>query len=224
MNSPDRDRFIRRDDSNDLDAVVDAHHRLGLTLATLADDQVLQPSHLPNWTVGHVLTHIARNAEALSRMLTAAAKGEVGLMYPDGPDGRNADIQAGAGRSAAEIVADVAATSAELDAQFAGLPDTAWQGKGQSVRGEVDIADLPFWRLREVEVHHTDADLGPSWRDWPDSFVRADLSRMTMLWASRQPMGLTELPAAALAVDDHHRLAWLLGRAEIDGLEPASIF
>jgi hypothetical protein len=46
---------------------------------------------------------------------------------------------------------------------------------------------------------------------------------MAMLWNSRLPMGMTGLPEAALAVDDHHRLAWLLGRATIDGLEPAGL-
>jgi maleylpyruvate isomerase len=224
MNSPDREHFSRLGDPQQLAAVVDAHQRLGRTVASLTDEQVAQPSSLPDWTVGHVLTHIARNAEALSRMVTAAAVGEVGVMYPAGLDGRAADIEAGAGRASADIVADVAATSAALDEQFATLPDEAWHGKGQSVRGEVDIADLPLWRLREVEVHHTDTNLGVSWRDWPDSFVRADLPRMTMLWSSRKPMGLTELPAAALAVDERQRLAWLLGRAEILGLEPASVF
>jgi hypothetical protein len=44
-----------------------------------------------------------------------------------------------------------------------------------------------------------------------------------MLWASRKPMGMTELPREAMSVSDHHRLAWLFGRAEIDGLAPAGM-
>jgi hypothetical protein len=44
-----------------------------------------------------------------------------------------------------------------------------------------------------------------------------------MLWNSRQSMGLTGLPAPALAVDEHLRLAWLLGRADIEGLGPAGL-
>jgi hypothetical protein len=31
------------------------------------------------------------------------------------------------------------------------------------------------------------------------------------------------MPPAALAVPPHERLAWLLGRREIDGLEPAGV-
>jgi hypothetical protein len=44
-----------------------------------------------------------------------------------------------------------------------------------------------------------------------------------MLWASRKPMGMTALPPEAMSVSEHHRLAWLLGRADIDGLTPAGI-
>jgi hypothetical protein len=44
-----------------------------------------------------------------------------------------------------------------------------------------------------------------------------------MLWASRKPMGMTDLPPRALSVPPHQRVAWLLGRAEIEGLAPAGI-
>ena len=60
--------------------------------------------------------------------------------------------------------------------------------------------------------------------DDPNDYVRIELQRQTMSWASRKPMGLTQLPAAAMAVDDHHRLAWLVGRADIDGLGQAGMF
>jgi hypothetical protein len=36
-------------------------------------------------------------------------------------------------------------------------------------------------------------------------------------------MGLTDLPPEAMSVTDHQRLAWLLGRGEIDGLPAAGI-
>jgi hypothetical protein len=47
---------------------------------------------------------------------------------------------------------------------------------------------------------------------------------MERQWAARRPMGLTQLPAAALATPPAHRLAWLLGRTDIVGLGPAGIF
>jgi hypothetical protein len=36
-------------------------------------------------------------------------------------------------------------------------------------------------------------------------------------------MGLTDLPPEAIGVGPHHRVAWLLGRAQIEGLSPAAI-
>ena len=65
-----------------------------------------QPSLLPGWTRGHVLSHLARNADAMVRALAGTARGERIPMY-DGEDARAADIEAGAGRTAAELAADV---------------------------------------------------------------------------------------------------------------------
>jgi hypothetical protein len=72
-------------------------------------------------------------------------------------------------------------------------------------------------------VHHADLGIGYSWSDWDAQYVRLELARLTMLWASRKPMGLTGLPAQALAAPPHRRVAWLLGRAEIEGLTAAGI-
>jgi maleylpyruvate isomerase len=137
---------------------------------------------------------------------------------------RNADIEAGAGRPAAALVADVVAANARLEAAWAATSPAGWAGEGLNVAGPVPIAELPFRRWRETVVHHADLGLAYSWRDWPGEYVRTELGRMSMLWASRKPMGLTALPAAALALTDRERVAWLLGRTTVEGLEPAGIF
>ena len=85
------------------------------------------------------------------------------------------------------------------------------------------MSDLLFIRWREATVHHADLGLGFAWSDWDRRVRAAELARLTMLWASRKPMGLTDLPPEALRAGDHHRVAWLLGRAEIEGLGPAGI-
>ncbi|HEY0521425.1 MAG TPA: maleylpyruvate isomerase N-terminal domain-containing protein [Ilumatobacteraceae bacterium] len=213
MNDQDRDRA----------GAARAHADLIATLTAVTDDQVVLPSLLPAWTIGHVATHIARNAEGHLRMFDGAARGEVAAMYPGGAEQRTADIEAGSTRSAAELLADVVTTAAELEAAWAALPSAAWSSRGITFGGEATMADLVFIRWRETSVHHADLGLGWSWSDWDPEYVRLDLARMTMLWASRKPMGLTELPAAVFSVSDHHRLAWLLGRAEIDGLGSAGI-
>ena len=213
MNDLDRDRA----------GATRAHVTAIADLGRLSDDHVSQSSLLPGWTVGHVITHIARNADGHTQMLEAAMRGEIGQMYPGGRQQRTADIEAGAKRAADELVTDVIDTMARLEATWATMPTEAWAGRGVTIAGEMTMAELPFIRWREVTVHHADLGLDYSWADWDEEFVRLDLARMTMLWASRKPMGLTDLPRAAIAVAPSHRLAWLLGRAEIDGLAPAGI-
>jgi maleylpyruvate isomerase len=207
----------------DIAGATRANARVIAALADLTDDQILEPSLLPEWTVGHVATHIARNAEGHVRMIAAAARGEVAAMYPGGREQRTDDIEAGARRTAAAIAADVAHTAGELERSWATLAPIAWDGTGETIAGSTAIRDLPFIRWREVTVHHADLGIGFTWSDWDAEYVRLELGRLTMLWASRKPMGLTALPAEALAVGAHQRVAWLLGRTDIEGLPPAGI-
>lgn len=212
---------------NDLDrnlaGATRAHAAVIAALQTLADADVARPSLLPGWTVGHVATHIARNADGHARMLTAAMRGEVAEMYPGGREQRTDDIEAGSGRSADVIATDVAASAAAVEQAWAAMSPEAWSGAGVTFFGEVTMRDLVFIRWREVSVHHSDMGIGYTWEDWEDEYVRTELSWLTMQWASRKPMGLTTLPPEALAVSTHRRVAWLLGRVEIEGLEPAGI-
>ena len=216
----------------DVHGATAAHANLLVTLETLTNDMARSASLLPGWTVGHVLTHIARNADGFLSMVEAANRGEVGFQYPGGLEQRIGDIETGSSRSADELTADVTAACARLEAAWAATTPAAWEGTGQSPAGTMQINALPFRRWRETVVHHADCGLAISsadskpfgWGEWPSDYVRLELEQMTMLWASRKPMGLTTLPVEALAVDDHHRLAWLMGRATIDGLAPAGIY
>lgn len=213
MNNLDRDRA----------GATRAHRAVVATLQHLTDEQVRQPSLLPGWTVGHVVTHIARNADGHVRMFDAAIRGEVAEMYPGGREQRNGDIEAGSARPAAELLTDVIATADKLEATWAAMPETAWAGRGITFAGESTMSELLFIRWREATVHHADLGLDFSWSDWDTEYVRAELARQSMLWASRKPMGLTELPPEALRVSDRHRVAWLMGRTEIEGLGTAGI-
>ncbi|CAB4364628.1 MAG: maleylpyruvate isomerase family mycothiol-dependent enzyme [Actinobacteria bacterium] len=215
---------IDRELARDLVGATAAHAALLDSIIDLTDAQVAQSSLLPGWTVGHVLTHIARNADGHALMLLAANRGEVGHQYVGGMEQRNEEIEQGARRSAVEQVADVATACAGLEAAWAAMTLTGWQGEGRSVAGTVKVDDLPFRRWRETVVHHADLGVGFTWRDWPAEYVRLELARSTMLWASRKPMGLTSLPAAAATLPDHERLAWMLGRTAVAGLDPAGIF
>ena len=200
-----------------------AHQALLADLDQMTDAQARQPSLLPGWSVGHVVTHLARNADSLTGMVEGAERGEVVPQYATA-EMRTNDIEAGAGRPANELVSDLRRSIWRLEGTWASASATAWAGEGLNMQGRLPIVDLPFRRWGETVIHHSDLGLGYTPSDWPVEFVRLELRRLSMRWASRRPMGLTELPAAALALDDRTRLLWLVGRVEVPHLEPAGIY
>jgi maleylpyruvate isomerase len=205
------DREIERD----VASTASSHAALGAWLHGLEPVDPATPSLLPEWTIGHVLTHIARNAESHLAMLAGRPQ------YPSRA-ARDADIAAGAARPWGELVADVVGTAGSLDEAFAAVGD--WGRTVTTVTGERPAAMLPLLRQREVEVHRADLGMGYGFDDMPADYVRRDLRVMEMLWKADKPMGLTPLPAAALATLPTRRLAWLMGRADIDDIGPAGIF
>lgn len=211
----DRERAVQ--------GMATAHRTLESRLAGLTDEQCRRPSLLPDWTVGHVLTHIARNADGMRAMVEGADRGEVAPMYPGGMEQRNADIARGAARTAAALIDDVRISAARLELAVGALDEQGWAGRGVAVMGEVAVEDIPHRRRREVEVHHLDLGLGYTWEDWPADYVRDELRALTMIWDSRRPMGMTGLPPELLGLDERLRVAWLLGRATIEGLGPAGV-
>ena len=57
------------DHAHDLESVHAATERLLLAVAGWDDASVAEPSRLPGWSRGHVLAHLARNADALVNVL-----------------------------------------------------------------------------------------------------------------------------------------------------------
>jgi maleylpyruvate isomerase len=144
-------------------------------LADLADPprdeaHLAEPSLLPAWSRAHVLSHLARNAEALVRTLRGTIRGEIVSMYV-GETERAADIEAGATRPAAEILDAVRTTAAELDEVWSAMTAEHWAGEARSRLGVVPARRLIGSRWREVEIHRVDLAEGYGPGDWPASFV-----------------------------------------------------
>jgi maleylpyruvate isomerase len=156
----------------DIAHVADAHRRFVNAVERLADQDMRRPSLLPGWTIGHVLTHVARNADSHVHRTEAAARGQMVDQYEGGYAGRDADIEAGAGRPAAEIIDDVRRSAHAVDAAWRSVEPAAWAGRSRDVNGrERPLFELPSRRWQEVEVHVVDIDVGVSHRDWPEQFV-----------------------------------------------------
>jgi maleylpyruvate isomerase len=119
-------------------------------------DDLAAPSRLPGWTRGHVVTHLARNADALLRLLVWARTGVETPMYPS-PAVRNAEIEAGAGRPHAEQLDDLRATAARLADEAAGLQPAHWEATVRTAQGRAVPASAVGWmRVREVWLHQVD--------------------------------------------------------------------
>ncbi len=178
---------------------VAAQAGLDTALVGLDDAAARRPSLLAGWSVGHVLTHIARNADSVVWRLEGAGRGELRDQYPGGLEQRKADIEAGAARPAAELVVDVRRTSAAVAGVMAGLPTEAWDAPSRTSRGVVESSrDAILSRWREVVVHHGDLGLAPV--PLPPELVAAWLPR--------------ELARLAERTDPGRLLSWIIGRGD----------
>jgi maleylpyruvate isomerase len=156
-------------------AARDATERVSVVVAALTDDEARGPSRLPGWSRGHVLTHLARNADGIRNMVEGASLDEERDMYPGGADRRAADIDAGADRPASELVADFTRASAALDAAWQQMPDDAWDRLGVTIAyGPTKVRTMVWGRRRELLVHLVDLDLGVRPADLPDDFLTGD--------------------------------------------------
>jgi maleylpyruvate isomerase len=116
-------------------------------------------SRLPGWTRGHLVTHVARNADGLCRLLTWARTGIETPMYPSA-EARDADIQTGAGRAQAEQLADLRRAGAAFAAAAEELSSNQWQATVATRHGPMPAASIPWARVRELWLHLVDLDAG----------------------------------------------------------------
>lgn len=152
----------------DVLAAIDVSTELVLaSLASLTDGQLREPSALPDWSRAHVVTHLARSADALVRVMDWAATGVEQQPYASA-EARDEEIQAGGRRSGAELAADLRAGAAAFDERARTLPAAAWETEVRP-RGEaLTPTRLLMVRLRELELHHVDLDAGYRVEDIPE--------------------------------------------------------
>jgi maleylpyruvate isomerase len=133
----------------------------------LSNDEVAADSLLPNWSRGHVLSHLANNARGLSNLIEWALTGIQKDMYVS-VEQRGIDIENDAKRPGNEIIADFLEQSkvfeANLDRLMTGpiLSEEIVLGNGSHVHPH----EMTTLRERELLVHLVDLDLGYKANDW----------------------------------------------------------
>ncbi|GAB2838233.1 maleylpyruvate isomerase family mycothiol-dependent enzyme [Streptomyces deserti] len=184
------------DHAHDLAYVRDATERLLTAVGKLDNAAVTQPSRLPGWTRGHVLAHLARNADALVNVLQGRP------MYVSG-QARDADIERDAPRSLDVHLADLRASSDRF--QEAGAVPADWSRTVELRNGVTDSASrVPFRRWAEVELHHVDLGIGYELEDLPAEFTEREIDFLTERFG-----GSPDVPPTRLT--DGTR-AWRTGR------------
>ncbi|MEU2133707.1 maleylpyruvate isomerase family mycothiol-dependent enzyme [Streptomyces sp. NPDC018352] len=187
-----------------LDPIHESTERFIATVRTLSDAQIRQPSLVPPWTRGHTITHVARAGDSLCRLLAWARTGVETPQYSS-MEARAAEIDAGAARPTAELVADVAAGADRFAEAVRALPEDAWQAEVRMRTGELRTPHtLVPARLRELEVHHADLAAGYGFADIPPAAARWIIDDIAAEFARRD--GVPALRIEALDSDLAHDL------------------
>ncbi|MGC9439097.1 maleylpyruvate isomerase family mycothiol-dependent enzyme [Streptomyces sp. WG5] len=209
------------DHAHDLASVRDATERLLTAVGKLDNTSVTESSRLPGWTRGHVLAHLARNADALVNVLEGRP------MYVSG-EARDADIERDAPRPLDAQLADVRESAARF--QDASAAPADWSRTVELRNGITDSASrLPFRRWVEVELHHVDLGIGYELEDLPAEFTEREtdflaarfaghpdvpptrLTDGTRAWSTGREAGAPEVTVTGPPAD---LLGWLAGRRE----------
>ena len=212
-------------------ALADSTAVLLGNVGRLSDDEVRTASLLPGWTRGHVLAHLAQNADGGARLLGRARTGEPSYEYASLAD-RASDIEAESHRPAQVLIAHVNHSAARFAEAAAQVPPDKWRATVQYTGGKEHPATVIVpSRLAEVLFHHVDLDLGFAPKDWPSWFVRERLRQTSASLTSR---GVISAPVRLVATDTHFTvtlgiadetagvvsgsecglLAWLYGRSD----------
>ncbi|MHA6763893.1 maleylpyruvate isomerase family mycothiol-dependent enzyme [Streptacidiphilus sp. PAMC 29251] len=199
------------------------------TAARLTDAEVREPSLLPGWSRGHVLTHLARNADGGRHLLTWARTGVETPEYPS-LAARDEQIETGAGRGVGALVADLRDSAAQFAAEYRRMTPVTWSRTVRWTRGQQHpAARAADSRLCEVVIHHVDLDAGYTPAQWPDDFVHGMLGRVVASFNARADAPAMRLHATDTDTDSWYDignvrsaavihgprsslLAWLMGR------------
>jgi maleylpyruvate isomerase len=216
-----------------LDGVRKLDDEWARAIGGLGEPELRAPSALPGWSRAHVLAHVARNADGLKNLLTWADTGVETPMYPS-PEAREADIEAGAQRGAADILADFVASAARFEQYAARMPDDAWAREARNRQGApVSGAVVARMRVSELAIHLADLDrgydldrvlglLGPLAGEVVQHAITSRSAHLPALRLVAEGTGewtMGAAPGATVTGTSGQLLAWLSGRSGGEGLD-----
>jgi len=181
--------------------VTHATQRLLGDTITVSDAAWAAPSRLPGWTRGHVASHLARQADALGRLVQGTMTGRPQPMYAS-PEQREAEIEDGARRTGLELQLDLDSSAEALTASFDAVAQRdAWE-QTVELRGgdQVSVRLLPLARLSELVLHHVDLDVG-----FPAEDVDQQTAERLLEWSAFRLRQRLDFPRLQLLADSGFR-------------------
>jgi maleylpyruvate isomerase len=194
-----------------LAAVDRATEAFYAAVAELDTAAVRGPSLLPGWTRAHVVTHVARNADALVNLLTWAKTGVEHQAYTSRSD-RDADIQEGSTRTLQLLRADLDSACLRFAAAAETTPASAWEAEVSQPSGGVILAhQVPWLRLRELWFHLVDLNVGVDFDEIPEEFHEDLVDGLAGHFADKP-----DVPAVRIevALPDGRQRIWELGTTD----------
>jgi maleylpyruvate isomerase len=210
--------------------VASAEALVAQFVKNLSNEDVAANSLLPDWSRGHVLSHLANNARGLSNLIEWALSGVQKNMYVS-VEQRAIDIENDAKRPGKEIIADFLEQSKilafNLDRLMVGplLSDEVVIGNGSHVHPH----ELTTLRERELLVHLVDLGLEYKANDWTFDFSiktlksvsvgkRKESVKYRLLIAGDHTWTMDQNGMVDIFGTPQSLAAWLMGREPDDKL------
>lgn len=216
--------------------VAHATQRLLGDTIEITDEEWHAPSLLPDWNRAQVATHLARQADATTRLATWARTGERQEMYAS-EEQRGRDIDAGRERTGLELQIDLDESAGRLADAFEALDEADRWSETVELRcgRQVPARILPVARLSEVVLHHVDLGIG-----WGVDDIDSQSAGWVLEWCAQRLQSRDDFPDLALSSDEgtrvtigagtdaarvsgpaHRLLGWLTSRSDATDLTGA---
>ncbi|MCZ2526902.1 maleylpyruvate isomerase family mycothiol-dependent enzyme [Streptomyces sp. HB2AG] len=161
-----------------------AHDRLRAAAAEVTEERAREAVHLPGWTRGHVLIHLADLSRAFARQARYAAEGRTVEVYDGGRPTRDRRIEELHGRPAEWLREQLEEGLTAIEEAWDALGPDGWELPCAYRNSPLFATQLAWWR--EVELHTVDLGVGHGSEEWSNALS----SHVVAFLQPRLPQGV----------------------------------
>ncbi|WP_033208944.1 maleylpyruvate isomerase family mycothiol-dependent enzyme [Streptomyces bikiniensis] len=161
-----------------------AHDRLRAAAAEITEEGAREAVHLPGWTRGHVLIHLADLSRAFARQARYAAEGKSVEVYDGGRPTRDRRIEELHGEPVAWLREQLEEGLTALEEAWDALGPDGWELPCSYRNSPLFATQLAWWR--ETELHTVDLTVGYGSAEWSTALS----SHVVSFLKGRLPQGV----------------------------------